>query len=109
MAVSGACKTPAVIPPIPAKTALPMGIVSGPKIIFVDNAKMYPRRAPPKIAGANTPATPPAPTVSPVRIGFKAQAINKTPNNVKPWALICGMSSFASSSEYPINKEFTTS
>ena len=81
------------MPPSPAKTAFPTGMVSGPKIIFTVRANMYPRRAPPNNDGANIPATPPAPTVNPVKMGFKAQASKRAAIMAKPSTFLKGLNS----------------
>ena len=84
MAVSGACKTPASIPPIPANTAFPTGTNSYPTSCSNPNAYTYPKSAPQKIAGAKMPATPPAPTVIPVRTGLGIHAIKSSPIKDQP-------------------------
>ena len=77
MAVSGACSTPAIMPHNPARTELPMGMVVGSTKPLRPKAKAKPTSAPLNKAGAKMPATPPAPTVNPVSMGFKHAAKTK--------------------------------
>ena len=56
-----------------------MGMVVGSTKPLRPNAKAKPTNAPLNKAGAKMPATPPAPTVNPVSIGFKHAASTNHP------------------------------
>ena len=67
------------MPHNPASTELPMGMVVGSTKPLRPKAKAKPTNAPLNKAGAKMPATPPAPTVKPVSMGFKHAAKTNHP------------------------------
>ena len=87
-----------------------MGMVVGSRNPLRPKAKAKPRMAPLNKAGAKMPATPPAPVVNPVSMGFKQEANTNQPirlGNAKEPSNI--HTSSIKTSEYPKNNWLITS
>ena len=69
MAVSGACKTPAIKPAIPIKVKL-VSETLNPKL-FIILATTFPKALPITIVGINMPPTPPAANVVVIAMALK--------------------------------------
>ena len=98
------------MPHNPASTELPIGMVVGSTNPFRPRANANPNRAPLNSAGAKMPATPPAPTVNPVSMGFKQLANTSQPiklGNAKEPSSV--HTSWINTSEYPKNSWLMTS